>query len=184
MKKQLDVPFTNYWITNDGRIWSDASNKYLSSFVNNSGYECASLCDGTGKNHKFLIHRLVAEAFVENPDPFTFTCVDHIDGNKRNNQACSLRWVDYRGNLYYAQLEGKLHDRGRHPYELIDHQTGRSIYCLYLKTAIAISGRSYPYMTHILKEYFKIHEEPFRLNERFSIRIAKERSIEEFNFAW
>lgn len=42
------------------------------------------------------IHRLVAETFVPNPD--NLPIVDHIDGDKHNNKASNLRWVDAKTN--------------------------------------------------------------------------------------
>lgn len=54
------------------------------------------LCkDGVFKN--FHLHRLVAEAFVPNPD--NYPQVDHIDGNKENNCASNLRWCNLSQNL-------------------------------------------------------------------------------------
>jgi len=43
-----------------------------------------------------LLHRLVAEAFIENP--LNKPCVDHIDHNKSNNNVNNLRWVTYQEN--------------------------------------------------------------------------------------
>lgn len=56
-------------------------------------------------NHKsYLIHRLVAYAFCdgygENKE------VNHIDGDKSNNKACNLEWVDHNTNLKHAFLNG------------------------------------------------------------------------------
>ena len=48
------------------------------------------------KYGRFVIYRLVAELFIPNPD--NKPCVDHIDGNKENNNVTNLRWVTYQEN--------------------------------------------------------------------------------------
>lgn len=50
------------------------------------------------------IHRLVAELFVPNPDGKP--TVNHIDGNKRNNNASNLEWADRHEQLYHAYAHG------------------------------------------------------------------------------
>jgi hypothetical protein len=61
-------------------------------------------CGGSGEfrflglpsnRHKY-VHRLVAQAFVPNPDPQTLVYVHHIDGNPVNNHWTNLRWVSKR----------------------------------------------------------------------------------------
>ena len=57
--------------------------------ANKYHFVCLTQLDGTKKN--FYRHRLVAEAFIPNPD--NKPCVDHIDGNPNNNVLDNLRWV-------------------------------------------------------------------------------------------
>lgn len=75
----------------------------MKTYVNNSGYECIKINRKGNKKH-FLIHRLVAEAFIENP--FCKTEVNHIDGNKLNNNVCNLEWNTYSENLKHAFATG------------------------------------------------------------------------------
>jgi hypothetical protein len=55
-----------------------------------------------GVEHRPSVHRLVAEAFVENPDPERFTVVNHIDRNPLNNTAENLEWCDQQYNNEYS----------------------------------------------------------------------------------
>ena len=44
----------------------------------------------------FRVHRLVAAAFIPNPE--NKPCIDHIDGDRANNHADNLRWVTVKEN--------------------------------------------------------------------------------------
>src|SRR5690554_2338379 len=46
-----------------------------------------------------LVHRLVAEYFVDNPDPTIYKYVNHKDGNRTNNHWANLEWVTHKQNL-------------------------------------------------------------------------------------
>lgn len=53
-----------------------------------------------GKETHNYVHRLVAEAFISNPN--NFAEVNHIDGNRQNNHSENLEWVDRLGNITHA----------------------------------------------------------------------------------
>lgn len=59
------------------------------------------------KRKCFKVHRLVAEAFIENDDPVNKTTVNHIDGNRENNRVDNLEWLSYSDNLEHSYI--KLH---------------------------------------------------------------------------
>lgn len=59
---------------------------------------------GGGKQHTVMIHRLVADLFVSNPDGKTV--VNHKDGNKTNNAADNLEWVTSSENTFHAVRSG------------------------------------------------------------------------------
>ena len=66
---------------------------------NNRGYLCVNLCkDGEVKSMK--VHRLVAEAFIPNPN--NLDTVNHKDENKLNNAASNLEWMTRADNINYG----------------------------------------------------------------------------------
>lgn len=70
--------------------------KILTPWVMKNGYHQYQL----GRGHKFLGHRLVALAFLENPR--NVSDVNHIDGNKANNVLSNLEWVNRSENNKHA----------------------------------------------------------------------------------
>lgn len=79
-----------YAVTSCGKVWSYRSKKFLKPRKMKSGYLCVKLCKD-GKYKDFYIHRLVAEAYVPNPDGLE--TVDHIDSNKEHNYIKNLQWL-------------------------------------------------------------------------------------------
>lgn len=84
-----------YGITSCGKVWSFISNKFLTLSPINNGYLRAKLL---GKD--YLVHRLVAEAYLPNPD--NLSDVDHLDGNRTNNCINNLEWVSHETNIRRA----------------------------------------------------------------------------------
>lgn len=74
--------------------------KMLKKIVNQTGYYKRALCKDSNVKH-FVLHRLVAETFVLNHDNKPF--VNHIDGNRLNNNAWNLEWVTSRENNSHTQ---------------------------------------------------------------------------------
>lgn len=94
----------NYLISNAGNIVSSHGNK-LKPLSNGSGYLRINV-----KNKTFYVHRLVADAFIENIK--NKPAVNHIDGNKANNSVSNLEWVTYSENSQHAIDTGLNNCRG------------------------------------------------------------------------
>ena len=65
------------------------------SFPNSMGYLRAELYKNN-QGKKYFVHRLVAEAFIPNPN--NLPCIDHIDRNYLNNSTDNLRWCTQKEN--------------------------------------------------------------------------------------
>ena len=88
-----------YAITRDGNVWSYRNNKFLKPRLNKGDYHQVNLCkNGKGKN--FLIHRLVAKAFIPNPN--NLPEVNHKDEDKSNNCVENLEWMSKIDNINYG----------------------------------------------------------------------------------
>ena len=75
---------------------------------------------------KYLVHRLVAIAFIDNPN--NLPIVDHIDGCKTNNNVENLRWVDYRTNTQAAYDLGLNKGNATYPILVIDSDENGTLY--------------------------------------------------------
>lgn len=73
--------------------------KILCNYINNNGYYCVNLRKKCGIDIK-LIHRLIGEYFMLNPN--NYPVINHIDGNKLNNNIDNLEWCTYQHNIKEA----------------------------------------------------------------------------------
>lgn len=94
-----------YMISNLGNVMSlDYQNtrraKVLTPVKHHDGYLFVHL----GKNKIKMVHTIVAETFIPNPEGKKF--VNHIDGNKQNNVVKNLEWVTAKENVNHAIRTG------------------------------------------------------------------------------
>lgn len=96
--------YPNYLISNLGRVWSKARQKTMKTFEQNSGYLMLSIVRDDGVSKRWLLHRLVAFAFIPSPENKLY--INHKDGNKHNNSVNNLEWVTCSENILHARRTG------------------------------------------------------------------------------
>lgn len=97
---------TGYFVSEDGRVFSDRKKHGMKEKIANGIDPYAKvvlMVDGKPKS-PIGVHRLVAEFFVPNPNNHPH--VNHLDGNKRNNNASNLEWTTAFGNFQHARATG------------------------------------------------------------------------------
>ena len=102
--------YPNYIISNMGRIKSlnyrrTGKEKIIKGSKNNSGYLSVTLSK-KGKMNPYLIHRLVAQAFLDNPD--NLSQVNHKNELKDDNRVENLEWCSPQHNINYGTHNEKV----------------------------------------------------------------------------
>ena len=89
--------FDGYGISNFGRV--KGTRKMLNPSGGTTGYKHVTLFKN-GARHTKLVHRLVAEAFIPNPN--NYPNVNHLDENRGNNVVDNLEWCSQKENINYG----------------------------------------------------------------------------------
>lgn len=95
----LDGETTRWSVNEEGQVRNDETGKFLKGTILHTYRYINFRWNGKQKNKS--IHRLVAEAFLPNPD--NLPCVHHIDGDRLNNRLDNLEWVSEQENVKYAK---------------------------------------------------------------------------------
>jgi len=102
-----------YEVSDDGRVRSTkrrgSAGRELKPF-NLKGYRRVSL-SFKSKPIDYMVHRLVANAFIGNPDNLPH--VNHIDGDKSNNIVSNLEWCSHLQNMHHAWRTGLMSNVGK-----------------------------------------------------------------------
>lgn len=143
-------------VSNRGKVRSLLLDRELIPQRTNRGYLRVALCKG--KTTKYVhVHRLVAEAFVPNPNGYD--TVDHIDGNKLNNNADNLQWLSRGNNIRKA---GNARCKGAKPIICVEtgkvyksvHQASKELH-IAVATISAIAKGEYKSYHKLSFKYYK-----------------------------
>lgn len=93
-----------------GKYFKHYPEKILKPTVDKDGYLCITL-HNAGKIKGYRIHRLVAEAFIPNPE--NKPQVNHINGNKQKNTVTNLEWVSSKENIQHAYKINLMNQTGK-----------------------------------------------------------------------
>lgn len=102
--------FPGYQVSSDGRVRSCVNNRHglgnkyheLTPYVNKLGYTSVQM----GRHNRRSIHRLVAEAYIPNPNGYPL--VRHLDDDPRNNSVENLAWGTQTDNMQDCVNHGRL----------------------------------------------------------------------------
>ncbi len=91
--------YKNYYISDEGEVKNILTGRILKPYITHKGYYRTNI-RVNGKTVALFIHQAVAKIFI--PNPLNLPMVNHIDGNKLNNNISNLEWCDHAYNTKHA----------------------------------------------------------------------------------
>lgn len=129
-----DIPgYPRYMVSDFGEVYSKITKIKLKADISKFGYARVTLYKGTGEKHKIMVHRLVALAFISNPQ--NLPQVNHINENRLDNSVENLEWCSASYNINFGnrnktvsrKLRAIKEKTSAKRIEQIDIQTGKTI---------------------------------------------------------
>jgi hypothetical protein len=100
-----------YKVSRDGRVYNTKTSRILKNSVHTEYMKTGLMIGKQGKIIRFPIHKLVAMAYLPNPD--NYPIINHKDGNKLNNNVENLEWCTQSQNMAHAVDTGLLVVKGK-----------------------------------------------------------------------
>lgn len=149
--------FKNYEVSQYGNVRNIKNRNYITWIVDRRGYYTVKISDDNENKRNIPLHRVIAWAWIFNDDPENKTEVDHIDGNKQNNDLSNLEWVSPKENIKRARVN-KLNNSNPHQNKKPDKNKIINIYkeCLNSDNInYAAIGRKYEVSPNTVKRIWK-----------------------------
>ena len=109
----------HYEINEQGIVRNIRTGSIRNSFLRKDGYKGIQLYKK--KVYNFQLHRLIAIAFIPNPDNKPF--INHIDSNRSNNSLSNLEWVTHQENVIHGYAIGFASNEGsRNGFSVLTEQ--------------------------------------------------------------
>lgn len=136
--------YENYSVSSDGDIRNDKTGRILKKYKSNKGYELVNLYEN-GKGKMFLVHRLVAEAFITNTE--NKPCIDHINTIRDDNRVENLRWCTHKENNNNPLTLEKMSEAMKgenHPRGMLGKQHSKETRQKIRENHVNFSGENHP----------------------------------------
>lgn len=108
-KVLVGLELSNYIISEDGKVWGARKDRILKPLIKPQGYRAVFLTHDRGNTRWHYIHRLVAVAYIPNPD--NLPIVRHLDNDTSNNHKDNLAWSTHKENTLQSIREGRFNKR-------------------------------------------------------------------------
>lgn len=119
--------FAGYEVSDEGVVRNAKTGHVIAQFDNGRGYLKVGIkSSDDGKFHNVSVHRIVAKAFVINPDDTIFTQVNHINEDKHDNRASNLEWVTASENVNHGT--GIKRRASSQSFPIVMHYKGLDVY--------------------------------------------------------
>lgn len=123
---QCPAPFSNYLVSQKGIVYSKKLRRPMVAHLNNCGYQTLALTTDSGKKVVTGVHRLVANAFLDNK--WELTDVGHINDNRVDNSVFNLEFISHRDNLNKSHRKNLLKAMSVRPVKKINDNGTHEVY--------------------------------------------------------